>query len=277
MTKIAIISDSHGNATALAAVIADAKKHAADIYCSVGDITMRGPSPQECVDQLRAVNTKTWVLGNHEQTYRDLLTTGDTPIHGPKKTMALIFAQYDQQHLEPKTYHWLADLPLRQTITVAGFKIDVLHSLPKQTYGSSTQPTKPQENFDAIFAGSNSDIALYGHTHRQVFRYSSDGRLILNAGTVGLAAPSNPRFYNNRAQYALLDLDEHGVSDIDFRQVSYDVEAELKIARERKMPYYELYATILREGRYAYTVENINTINEANDYERIAANFLATF
>ena len=44
-----------------------------------------------------------------------------------------------------------------------------------------------------------------------------------------------------RAQYMILEFDEAGLSDVDFRRVDYDVEAELQLAKDLKLPYFQVY------------------------------------
>ena len=52
MTKIAVISDIHGNIEALDAVLADIKSQGiTTIYC-LGDVVGYGPYPCECIDTL---------------------------------------------------------------------------------------------------------------------------------------------------------------------------------------------------------------------------------
>ena len=51
--KIAILSDIHGNATALEAVIADAKAQGVSEYWLMGDIFLPGPGANDLVTLLR--------------------------------------------------------------------------------------------------------------------------------------------------------------------------------------------------------------------------------
>lgn len=51
--KIAILSDVHGNATALEAVIADAKNQGASEYWLLGDIFLPGPGANDLVALLK--------------------------------------------------------------------------------------------------------------------------------------------------------------------------------------------------------------------------------
>ena len=63
----------------------------------------------------------------------------------------------------------------------------------------------------------------------------------------------NPSFYLQvyvRIAGAIYDFgfDNKGLKDIDFRRVDYDVESELQLARDLKLPYYEVYYESLVNG-----------------------------
>lgn len=63
--KRAIVSDIHGNAMALRAVLEDIRRRNCDeVYC-LGDIVGYGPEPRECVDH--AMDFAACILGNHDQ------------------------------------------------------------------------------------------------------------------------------------------------------------------------------------------------------------------
>ena len=51
-----------------------------------------------------------------------------------------------------------------------------------------------------------------------------------------------------RAMYAILEFDESGLKDVDFRRVSYDIEQELKLAKDLKLPYFQVYYESLVNG-----------------------------
>lgn len=55
---------------------------------------------------------------------------------------------------------------------------------------------------------------------------------------------------NHRAQYTLIEVEEDGLTNISFRKVGYDYEAELAKAVEKDMPYIELYEELRREDNY---------------------------
>lgn len=51
-----------------------------------------------------------------------------------------------------------------------------------------------------------------------------------------------------RAMYAILEFDESGLKDVDFRRVSYDIEKELQLAKDLKLPYFQVYYESLVNG-----------------------------
>src|SRR5579875_2738418 len=76
--KIAIVSDIHGNLTALEAVIADIERIQPDLVVHGGDLAASGPRPAECLDRIRELG---WpgVLGNTDE----MLWTYDAAPDGP--------------------------------------------------------------------------------------------------------------------------------------------------------------------------------------------------
>ena len=63
--RTAVLSDIHGNAVALKAVLADIEKREIDQIVCLGDIIGYGPDPLECVDLVQ--EKCDWALmGNHD-------------------------------------------------------------------------------------------------------------------------------------------------------------------------------------------------------------------
>jgi 3',5'-cyclic AMP phosphodiesterase CpdA len=64
--RIAIVSDVHGNLTALDAVVADVRRRAPDVVLHGGDLALMGAQPAEVVDRVRELG---WpgVVGNADE------------------------------------------------------------------------------------------------------------------------------------------------------------------------------------------------------------------
>ena len=65
---------------------------------------------------------------------------------------------------------------------------------------------------------------------------ATQGQQILNPGTIGMPYFDWEPIQNHRAQYALIDVEEDGVTNLQFRKVAYDYEGELQDARTRVFP-----------------------------------------
>lgn len=65
-TKIAVISDIHGNLEALNKVIKDIKKSGIGRIICLGDVVGYGPDPGACLDKLLEQNDIIFIMGNHE-------------------------------------------------------------------------------------------------------------------------------------------------------------------------------------------------------------------
>ncbi|HYG57482.1 MAG TPA: metallophosphoesterase family protein, partial [Symbiobacteriaceae bacterium] len=66
--RIAMFSDIHSNYHALEAVLGDMALRGVDRMVCLGDLTMKGPLPKECVDRVRDLGCPV-VLGNTDACY----------------------------------------------------------------------------------------------------------------------------------------------------------------------------------------------------------------
>lgn len=271
MVKVAVIADVHGNYTALQAVLADAKKQQVDEYLVLGDITNRGPAPRECVAALQAVKPLAWVIGNHEQVYQSLLNHSFVNFqNNDKAIMAVVTSAFDRQQLGSQTFRWLAERPLCQTIKIGGMKLQVFHATPQSCRGHLTVPTAPQANFDALLANSTAQIALYGHTHQKLLRQTTDGRYIINPGSVGQSVSSQANLAAAQAAYAILTFENKQLKDCNFKNLDYDPAAETSLAEKRQLPFQRLYTFLLATGTFTFTSANVHKENQAHDYPQLA-------
>ena len=64
--RVALVSDVHGNLTALEAVVADLRRRAPDLVVHGGDLALMGPRPAEVIDRIRELG---WpgVVGNTDE------------------------------------------------------------------------------------------------------------------------------------------------------------------------------------------------------------------
>ena len=248
MTKIAVLSDIHGNTTALNAVLEDALSLQVDEYWLLGDILMPGTGRKNILETLADLPITAQVLGNWEYSlwracHRKLDETK------PSLRYLLRQCQYIMEEVSQEEIDALQSYPLQIHRQFGDLTIGLSHHLPDKNWGRELIHLGKQEDFDRLVTDPACDIAVYGHIHQQLLRYGSGGQLILNPGSIGqpFFLSSNLR-RDLRAQYMILEFDEKGLKDVDFRRVDYDVQAELQLAKDLNLPYYQVYYESLVKG-----------------------------
>ncbi|WP_047998654.1 metallophosphoesterase family protein [Lactiplantibacillus herbarum] len=267
MRKIAVISDVHGNVTALKAVLADAQEQHCTDYWFLGDLFLPGPGTSDLLALLDEVHVTAYIRGNWEEGLFEVIDGPITDTTAGSMYLTILGDNLLQQ-LSTAEIKRIRHLPTSQMMTVAGVKFQLSHNLLTKDYGGELMPAADQANFDEL-AGSEADIVLYGHTHHQLLRQSSAGQLIINPGTVGMPFPHWERFLTDlRAQYAIITLDDAGLPAVDFRKVAYDAESELALASQRQLPYLELYAEQLKTGAvYTHDDETLARVTNKLGYQ----------
>lgn len=248
MTKIAVLSDIHGNTTALEAVLADARATRVDEYWLLGDILMPGTGRRRILDLLAELPITARVLGNWENSlWRGLHHKLD--LTKASHRYLLRQCQYILEEISSEEIEDLHNQPMQVHRQFGDLVVGITHHLPDKNWGRELIHTGNQADFDRLVTNPHASIAVYGHIHQQLLRYGSDGQLILNPGSIGQPFFLDARLRKDlRAQYMILEFDETGLSDVDFRRVDYDVEAELQLAKDLKLPYFQIYYESLING-----------------------------
>ena len=248
MTKIAVLSDIHGNTTALEAVLADARAAEVEEYWLLGDILMPGTGRRRILDLLDSLPITARVVGNWEDSlWRGLYRKLD--LTKASHRYLLRQCQYILEEIAPEEIEDLHNQPMQVHRQFGDLVVGITHHLPDKNWGRELIHTGKQEDFDRLVTEPHASIAVYGHIHQQLLRYGSDGQLILNPGSIGQPFFLDARLRKDlRAQYMILEFDEAGLSDVDFRRVDYDVEAELQLAKDLKLPYFQVYYESLVNG-----------------------------
>ena len=210
--RVLVVSDVHGNLTALEAVLAQAPAHDA-LWC-LGDLVDFGPDPDQCVARLLALGARC-VAGNHDRASVDGWSEG---------------------RLSAASQAALLDLPAELRIG----SVTLRHSLAE----ALRPPT------EADFAGFEGDLLLVGHTHLPLLYRTGPGgrdgesrwlsppigqpirlgadRAIANPGSVGSC------FLDPGRASALLYDDER--RELTWLAAAYPVEAVLARLRDAGAP-----------------------------------------
>ena len=246
--KIAILSDIHGNTTALAGVLEDAKNLGATEYWLLGDIFLPGPGANDLVALLKDLPLTVSVRGNWDDCVLEALD-GQYGLEDPQEIQLLRMTQYLMEDLKPEHIDWLRNLPMVAKKEVEGLRFSLSHNLPEKNYGGDLLVENGTEKFDQLLDEAT-DVAVYGHVHKQLLRYGSQGQQIINPGSIGMPYFDWEGLKNHRAQYVLLEVENGELVNIQFRKVAYDYEAELESAKTKGLPFIEMYEELRREDNY---------------------------
>ena len=270
--KIAILSDIHGNASALEAVIADARKLEATEYWLLGDIFLPGPGANDLVALLQDLPITVAVRGNWDDSVLEALD-GEYGLGHPKEIQLMRMTQFLMERMDPATIVWLRSLPLMEKKEVDGLRFSISHNLPDKNYGGDLLVENDTDKFDQLL-DEETDVAVYGHVHKQLLRYGSQGQQIINPGTIGMPYFNWEKLKNHRAQYAVIEVEDGELVNIQFRKVAYDYEAELELAKSKGLPFIEMYEELRREDNYqGHNLELLASLIEKHGYVEDVKNF----
>jgi predicted phosphodiesterase len=227
--KLGLLSDVHGNRTALEAVVADGVAAGVEAWWVLGDVVAIGPEP---VAVLELVNDLPNVVVTSGNTERYVLT-GERPpptrtdVDARPELLDLLLAvegsfSWTRGALAaPGWLDWLSTLPLDvRTELPDGTRLLGVHASPGRDDGDGITPHRPEDELREALRDADAHIVCAGHTHQPTDRHVDEVRAV-NLGSVG-----NPVTDDLRASYVIVHADRHG-HDLEHRRVAYDVDAFL--------------------------------------------------
>lgn len=230
--RIAIVSDIHGNLTALEAVLADLRQTSPDLTLHGGDLPHGGASPAEIVDRIRDLG---WpgVVGNTDEMLfaPESLTefASQSPNLQPLWTAIQEMAAATCEMLGEARLAWLRALP---RVQIHG-PMALVHASPENLWRAPA-PEASDAELESIYSPLGQPIAIYAHIHRSYIR-SVSNMVVANTGSVSLSYDGD-----RRAAYLLLDDFQPTI-----RRVEYDVDQELKALSSCRLPHADWIAKTL--------------------------------
>jgi putative phosphoesterase len=223
---IGILADIHGNAWALEAVLADAKRRGIEKFVDLGDVLYGPLAPRRTYELLRAVNLVAAVKGNQDRFV----------VSGAAGNATLDWVRAD---LGSEPVAWLDALPATaiygEWLLCHGSPLSDMEYLLEDVCEAGRPLVRADADIVKRLAGVENALVLCGHTHVPRLVMLSNGRQqVLNPGSVGLPAyddespvPHLMETYSPHASYAVWD---DGV--VSFHRVPYDWEAAAAKAKE---------------------------------------------
>ncbi|MCQ6562994.1 metallophosphoesterase family protein [Paenibacillus mendelii] len=240
--RLAVLSDTHGNATAFEAVIHDLHSQSPDAVVFLGDIVMRGPQPSECIHMVRSLKPLAVIRGNYDDMFTKFPEPGWVPSNY-KQELVLRAYEYDCERTAKEDQIWLSNLPVELSCEFEEVPTEMYHAGPNSLV-NVVYPWAPLDELDSLNKYEHTKLVLYGHVHH-AFARQGRGRLHVNCGSIGLFDG------DNRASYAIVDFNKSDIA-VQLRRVTYDLESALEIARERNMPDIAAFEYAHRTARYPY-------------------------
>lgn len=263
MKKIAIISDIHGNITALDAVLNDIKSRGINRIFCLGDLVLKCANPDLVIDKIRET-CEVVLKGNCDEA----IATNH----------ALERKFWSRMKIGDERANYLKTLPVCYEFYMSGHLIRLFHASPQSLdaicnpiYSNQTKLYPEIYKFDFMFENTEligkakdepvPDIVGYGHIHTpNLFRYKN--KLLFNPGSVGFPNEmlnngdkedktnnfSTPASYSIiEGEYNSKDLSSISISTV---RVPYNVQKEIEYLEKSDMP---------NKQRFIYSLETASS------------------
>ncbi|MGE5321747.1 MAG: metallophosphoesterase family protein [Actinomycetota bacterium] len=241
--RIAIVSDIHGNLTALEAVIADLRRQSPDLVLQGGDLPYGGCHGAEVMDRVAGLG---WpgVVGNTDE----ILWTDDglTRMKAEAPGLGALLRMIEECAAATRTLigghrlEWLRKLPfeIRQDDLV------LLHAGPGDLW-KAPMDSADDERLERVYRPLQARTVVYCHIHRPFIR-ELPGLTVCNSGSVGMPYDGDPR-----ASYLLI---QDGRTEI--RRVEYDLREEERRLLTSDYPFKHWFAEVRARGAYVSPPEH---------------------
>jgi putative phosphoesterase len=244
MTRIALLSDVHGNAVALEAVRKAIKREKPDVVLVGGDLVMNGPEPGATLDGIRAMEGEGAIVvqGNTDIAVADADYTAAFPWlqEGvPEATRAV--AEWAHDALDDEQLGWLRRLPAERRIWIGDTLVLLTHASP----GSQTQGFDRDLDSSTILERlSKTDARVIGCGHTHIPEVREFGwKVVVNDGSAGWVFDGDPT-----ATWALVTVEGEEVT-AEIRRTEFDVLATANAISARGLPGDVYRAATVRTGK----------------------------
>ena len=257
-TRIAVLSDVHGNVTALEAVRKALKKEKPDVTLIAGDLVMNGPEPGATIDAIREMERDGAIVvqGNTDIAVADADYAAAFPwlLESGVSDTIRAGAEWAHDALDDDQLAWLRRLPAERRVRIGDDLILVTHASP----GSQTQGFDKDLDPSIVterMSRTDARVICCGHTHLPEVR-EFGWKVIVNGGSAGYVFDGDPT-----ASWALVTIDaatdgedgENGEGGTavtaEIRRTEYDVLATANAIAARGLPGDVYRAATVRTGK----------------------------
>jgi predicted phosphodiesterase len=232
--KTAIISDIHGNATALESVLKDIDSCSVDSVLSLGDNIGYGPEPEKVIDILRKRKIPS-VTGNHEL---GVTRPNFLPLFNPVARKSI---EMTIDMLSATSIDYIKKFPN----VIVKDDLRIVHGFPPESPTKYLFELSDDEIQDSL-AKMVESYCFIGHTHdleililendrltrrpleKGIFTLNPNNKHIINSGSVG-----QPRDGNSQAKYVIWNSD---TKELAVRYITYNISDTVKKIYKAGLP-----------------------------------------
>jgi predicted phosphodiesterase len=244
MTRLAVLSDVHGNAVALDAVRKAIKTAKPDGVLVAGDLALNGPDPAAAIDGIRELEQAgaLVVQGNTDIAVADFDYTAAFPwlTDGVPDTFRAA-AEWAHDALGDDRLDWLRRLPAERRLWIDDNLVLVCHASPGSQTSGFDEHLDPAVVIERI-ARTDARLICCGHTHLPEVR-DFGWKQIVNDGSAGYVFDGDPT-----ASWALIDIEGAEVR-AEIRRTEFDALSVANAISARGLPGDVYRAATVRTGK----------------------------
>jgi predicted phosphodiesterase len=245
MTRIAVLSDVHGNLPALEAVAAEIRRAKPDAVLVAGDLVLYGPDPNGCVDALRLLESEGALIvsGNTDIAVGDFDYGAAFPQYqdGVPEVITAA-AEWAHDELGDEQLAWLRRLPAERRLHADGDTLVlVVHASPGSQTRGFDRALDPNVIFERASA-TDARVICVGHTHLPEVR-DLGFKVIVNDGSCGYVFDGDPT-----ASWAMVTIADGQVDGV-IRRTPFDALSVANAISARGLPGDVYRAATVRTGK----------------------------
>lgn len=232
-TRVALISDLHGNALAVREVLARIAREGVDKIVCLGDVATLGPEPEQVLELLHESGA-VCILGNHDE----FMLRPDSVAEYTKIPVLVDAIDWCRAQLSPASMAFIRSFQATCDVPLGGAQqLFAFHGTPASNT-TDLLATSDAAQVEEWVGAATGAVLTGGHTHLQMLRQHR-GRLIVNPGSVGMpfreyvaGAPPDVLPF---AEYAIVEAEPTSVN-VNLRRVDLDKALLLESVRAVDYP-----------------------------------------
>ena len=243
-SRVAVLSDVHGNITALEAVRKAVNREKPDAVLIAGDLVLNGHDPVGTVALLRDMERDGAIIvqGNTDIAVADFDYAAAFPWMQDGVSDAILAAvEWAHDTLDDEGLAWLRRLPAERRLRIDETMLLVTHGSPGSQTAGFDRDLDASVTLERL-SRTDARIICCGHTHIPEVR-DFGWKQIVNAGSAGNVFDGDPT-----ASWALVTLDGEAVTS-EIRRTEFDTMAVANALSERGLPGDVYRAATVRTGK----------------------------